>query len=70
MLAYNVVSLNARQFKLVDTFHTPEAAAREVELRRSLFHTAIKTFEVAIEPLPAEAMTKSSRSTKPQAVRT
>lgn len=68
MTAYNVVSLNARQFKLVDTFHTPESAAREVELRKSLFHTAIKVFEVAIEPLSPDAMTKSSRSAKAQAV--
>lgn len=70
MTAYNVVSLNARQFRVEVTFHTPESAAKEVELRRLLFHTAIKVFEVTVNPLPPDAMTKSSRSAKVQAVRT
>jgi len=70
MSAYQVVSFDARQVKLIETFHTPEAAAKEERLRKLLFHTAIKVLEVAVEPLPADAMTKSShRPAKPQAVR-
>lgn len=58
MTAYEVVSFNARQVKLIEQFHTKEAAAKEVQSRQSLMHTGVKIIEVRVDPLPAEAMTR------------
>lgn len=70
MQAYEVISFNARQVKLIEQFHTKEAAAKECASRQSLMHTGVKVFEVTVKPLPPDAMTKSNRSAKAQAVRT
>jgi hypothetical protein len=58
MSAYEVISLNTRQIKLVERFHTPEAAAKEVKIRQLAMHTGVKILVVKVEPLPDDAMTK------------
>ena len=70
MQAYEVISFNARQVKLIEQFHTKEAAAKECAMRQSLMHTGVKIIEVRVDPLPPDAMTKSTRLIEAQAVRT
>ncbi len=69
MSAYQVSSSNADAVKIVETFHTLEAATKEVLARKALMHTGAKYIEVTVEPLAPSAMTrKAHRPAKLQAV--
>lgn len=67
MTAIRVSSIDAAQNFILSDVHTESAAEREMAARRLAGHIGVKAFEVAVEPLTDDAMTKRGRS---MAVRT